>query len=194
MAKEQRDNVGMGPYTGKDGEYLPSHEELEYPVLKMTSAALVAGAHHFGKYCDNLSKEYMLCEQEERDPRRCLKEGRAVTQCGFEFFGKVKEHCFEDFTRYWKCLDYARGGMFELNRCRKQQALFDKCMVEKLGQKRPELGHFAKMRVHHTERSKPTRPEIAYPKPSIDIPDYASMPFPDTVKFEKGMFGGYIGE
>lgn len=35
---------------------LPTKEELTVPELNMSSAALKAGAHHFGKYCDNESK------------------------------------------------------------------------------------------------------------------------------------------
>ncbi len=47
----------------------------------------------------------MLCSKEEKDPRKCVGEGKEVTRCGIEFFQKVKEHCAEEFTKYWKCLD-----------------------------------------------------------------------------------------
>ena len=50
----------------------------------------------------------MLCRIEEKDPRVCLREGKAVTACGVEFFNKVKGSCAESFTKYWKCLD--NGG------------------------------------------------------------------------------------
>jgi hypothetical protein len=36
--------------------YLPTYEELYVPTLNLTSAALKAGAVHFGVYCDIPSK------------------------------------------------------------------------------------------------------------------------------------------
>ena len=53
----------------------------------------------------------MLCKNETRDPRKCVAEGKEVTRCGFEFFGKVKKHCGEEFTKYWKCIDYGSCDM-----------------------------------------------------------------------------------
>ena len=53
----------------------------------------------------------MLCKRELKDPRHCLAEGKEVTRCGFEFFGKVKKNCGEEFTKYWKCLDHSKGDM-----------------------------------------------------------------------------------
>ena len=37
-------------------DYLPSYEELTVPEIQLTSSVLRAGAHHFGKYCDNVCK------------------------------------------------------------------------------------------------------------------------------------------
>ena len=48
----------------------------------------------------------MLCRDEEKDPRKCLKEGRDVTACALNFFNQIKTHCNESFTEYWTCLDY----------------------------------------------------------------------------------------
>ena len=53
----------------------------------------------------------MLCSAEEKDPRKCVSEGRDVTKCGVEFFQKVKESCGDSFTRYWKCMDNAGFDM-----------------------------------------------------------------------------------
>ena len=50
-----RENM-PGYATGSDGEYLPPHQEVEYPHLHMTSGSMLAGAVHFGKYCDVPSK------------------------------------------------------------------------------------------------------------------------------------------
>merc|ERR1712170_274995 len=104
-----------------NADWLPSYEELNVPELKMTTAPLRAGAHHFGKYCDHQCKEFMLCNNQLRDPRKCLQEGKEVTRCGVEFFNKVRDNCAEEFTDFWKCLDHA-GPNFLYNYCRKTQA------------------------------------------------------------------------
>ncbi len=57
----------------------------------------------------------MLCQSEEKDPRKCLNEGKEVTRCAFDFFGKVKGSCYEEFTKYWQCIDHAGREMY-LNR------------------------------------------------------------------------------
>lgn len=56
---------------------------------------------------------------------------------------KVKLHCAEPFTQYWTCIDYT--NLLELRRCRKQQAVFDDCVLEKLGWVRPDLGQLSKV-------------------------------------------------
>ena len=59
----------------------------------------------------------MLCMTEERDPRKCLHEGRAVSDCAFEFFGLLKANCPRQFEEYAECVDHA--ALFNL----KQYAL-----------------------------------------------------------------------
>lgn len=56
---------------------------------------------------------------------------------------KIKTHCAEPFTDYWTCIDYT--NLQELRRCRKQQAVFDNCVLEKLGWVRPDLGQLSKV-------------------------------------------------
>lgn len=56
---------------------------------------------------------------------------------------KIKTHCAEPFTEYWTCIDYT--NLQELRRCRKQQAVFDNCVLEKLGWVRPDLGDLSKV-------------------------------------------------
>lgn len=53
----------------------------------------------------------MLCNSEEKDPRKCINEGKEVTRCGLEFFQKVKNQCAQEFTQYWKCLDKSGDNM-----------------------------------------------------------------------------------
>uniref|UniRef100_A0A8C6HFN8 LIM homeobox protein 6 n=1 Tax=Mus spicilegus TaxID=10103 RepID=A0A8C6HFN8_MUSSI len=54
--------------------------------VKVSSAVLKAAAHHYGAQCDKTNKEFMLCRWEEKDPRRCLKEGKLVNGCALNFF------------------------------------------------------------------------------------------------------------
>lgn len=53
----------------------------------------------------------MLCRQELDDPRKCVNEGKAVTNCALEFFRKVKKTCAEEFLQYANCLDKSSGDM-----------------------------------------------------------------------------------
>lgn len=104
-------------------------EQLNVDELKVTSALLMGAAHHYGEYCAKENEAFMECRIEHKDPRKCLKEGREVTQCALSFFKKVKESCNEEFTNYWTCLDYKNQ---DFSRCRRDQAPFDGCMLEKL--------------------------------------------------------------
>lgn len=55
-------------------------------------------------------QEFMLCRNELNDARKCLDEGKAVTNCSLEFFRKVKKSCFREFTDYYNCIDKSSPG------------------------------------------------------------------------------------
>lgn len=57
---------------------------------------------------------------------------------------QIKVHCAEPFTEYWTCIDYS--GLQLFRRCRRQQAKFDECVLDKLGWVRPDLGELSKVR------------------------------------------------
>ncbi|KAH9638164.1 hypothetical protein HF086_009192 [Spodoptera exigua] len=78
---------------------LPEESELTVPELQLSSPALFAGSFHLGKYCEQANNEFMLCRLEENDPRKCLKEGKAVTACTMDFFRKVKKSCLQEFNQ-----------------------------------------------------------------------------------------------
>ena len=104
---------------------LPSYDELDVQDVNISQPVLVASGTYFGKYCDEQSKvnflvdviyhlvtlfvsqEYMLCKLEEKDPRKCLNEGKAVTMCGHEFFRKVGQTCKEEVERMAKCMEWS---------------------------------------------------------------------------------------
>ena len=48
----------------------------------------------------------MLCKLEEKDPRKCLSEGKAVTMCGHEFFRAVRNSCKEEVEKLAKCMEW----------------------------------------------------------------------------------------
>uniref|UniRef100_G3WCZ3 NADH dehydrogenase [ubiquinone] 1 alpha subcomplex subunit 8 n=1 Tax=Sarcophilus harrisii TaxID=9305 RepID=G3WCZ3_SARHA len=131
--------------------------------VNVNSAVLKAAAHHYGSQCDKINKKFMLCRWEEKDPRRCLKEGKLVNECALHFFRNIKTHCAEPFTEYWTCVDYSE--LQELRRCRKEQAKFDDCVLKKLGWVRPDLGELSKTTKVHTTRPEPENPYHSRPRP-----------------------------
>lgn len=172
-----------------DDDYLPSPAELDVPQeIDLTSAPLRGVAHQMGKWCDNESKEFMLCRSEEGDPRYCIKEGKAVTACGVQFLQLLKKHCYQPFTTYWQCVDYEGRGRFRTATCRAQQLEYDNCVKEYLGQERVHYGYFGKIRLHETKRPKPTELPIKH------------APFPDEEPKEwncediQAVKGHYEGE
>ncbi|KAL4229299.1 ndufa8 [Mactra antiquata] len=154
-------------------QYLPSYEELHVPELKLSFPALRAASHYLGYFCDNQCKEFMLCRSENRDdPRPCINEGKEVTSCGLDFFNKLKSSpCASSFTSYWKCLDNAE--YMEFRYCRQFQKVFDQCMEEHLNMKKPEPGHFTKIRLHDSPRPKV---EVELPEPIPVIKPMATEP------------------
>ncbi|XP_072840612.2 NADH dehydrogenase [ubiquinone] 1 alpha subcomplex subunit 8 [Pogona vitticeps] len=147
---------------------IPSLDELQAPELNVSSAVLKAAAHHYGSQCDKANKEFMLCRWEEKDPRKCLNEGREVNKCALDFFRQIKLHCAEPFTSYWTCLDHTGGQEFRF--CRSQQHLFDECVLEKLGWVRPDLGHLSKVTKVQTDRPIPENPYHSKPRPPPNPP------------------------
>uniref|UniRef100_UPI002540D44A NADH dehydrogenase [ubiquinone] 1 alpha subcomplex subunit 8 n=1 Tax=Euleptes europaea TaxID=460621 RepID=UPI002540D44A len=147
---------------------VPSREELEVPQVKVSSAVLKAAAHHYGSQCDKPNKEFMLCRWEEKDPRKCLNEGKEVNKCALEFFRKIKLTCAEPFTQYWTCIDYT--NLLDLSRCRKQQKVFDDCVLESLGWVRPDLGQLSKVTKVKTDRPLPENPYHSRPRPPPNPP------------------------
>jgi len=103
-----------------------SMQDLEVEELNITSAVLTAGAEHFSKHCKAESDAFMMCRTGDKDPRKCLEEGRRVTQCGMDFFKLVKSTCNESFTAQWTCLEY---NHHQFQHCRKTQKEFDNCMA-----------------------------------------------------------------
>ncbi|RWS09808.1 NADH dehydrogenase-like protein [Dinothrombium tinctorium] len=167
-----------------DSLEIPPDEELNVQEINVSSPVLRAVGPQMGKACDKECKEYMLCREEERDPRKCLKEGREVTSCGLEFLYKVKEHCKNEAESFARCLEWNSGDM-KAYYCRKEQALNDQCLASKLGIERPPLGYFTSIRIHNSTR----------PRPTPWIPKFPATPsFPEDRPIEPAKHGSrYFG-
>ncbi len=103
-------------------------EQLDVEELKITSAVLVGAAHHYGAYCGRENDVFMECRMDSKDPRKCLKEGKEVTNCAIKFFKELKGTCNKEFTEHWTCLDFKNQ---DISHCRRTQKVFDSCMAAK---------------------------------------------------------------
>ncbi|XP_047513142.1 NADH dehydrogenase [ubiquinone] 1 alpha subcomplex subunit 8-like [Pieris napi] len=152
---------------------LPEESELTVQEINLSTPTLHAGSFHLGKYCEEVNNEFMLCRFEEKDPRKCINEGKAVTACTLEFFRKVKKTCLAEFNQYAHCIDKSSGDM-SLRQCRKTQGVFDQCMLENLNLERPPFGYFTEVRVHATKRPKPSiEGKAVYPDATPALPENA---------------------
>ncbi|XP_022127393.1 NADH dehydrogenase [ubiquinone] 1 alpha subcomplex subunit 8 [Pieris rapae] len=152
---------------------LPEESELTVQEINLSTPTLHAASFHLGKYCEEVNNEFMLCRFEEKDPRKCINEGKAVTACSLEFFRKVKKACLAEFNQYAHCIDKSSGDM-ALQHCRKTQGVFDQCMLENLNLERPPFGYFTEVRVHDTKRPKPAvEGKAVYPDATPALPENA---------------------
>ncbi len=110
-------------------------QDLDVKELEVTSAVLMGGAHHFGSYCEKQNDAFMECRIEDKDPRKCLQEGKAVTQCAIDFFTKIKGSCNEEFTKHWTCLEYNNQTF---SKCVKTEKVYSQCMLDKLNIQEPK--------------------------------------------------------
>uniref|UniRef100_A0A1B6FYM2 NADH dehydrogenase [ubiquinone] 1 alpha subcomplex subunit 8 n=1 Tax=Cuerna arida TaxID=1464854 RepID=A0A1B6FYM2_9HEMI len=137
---------------------IPSDEELTVQEVNLSGVVLRAASFHLGKYCEDSNNEFMLCRRELNDPRKCLDEGKAVTNCSLEFFRKVKNSCFREFTDYYNCVDKSSPS-YEFEPCRKTQKIFDQCMLDNLNLERPPYGYFCEVKIFDSARPKPEPPK-----------------------------------
>jgi len=165
-----------------DDVELPSYEELTVQEVNLSTPYLKAASFFLGKQCEAENNEFMLCRGEEKDPRKCLKEGKAVTACSLKFFQMVKSSCAEELTDYATCLDKSSYDM-HVQWCRNTQAVFDSCMLSKFGMPRPHIGYFNEARIHTTNRPKPcTEPPPVYADAVPEIP-------PDSIPRNPAKYG-----
>ncbi|CEH12435.1 NADH:ubiquinone oxidoreductase, NDUFA8/PGIV/19 kDa subunit [Ceraceosorus bombacis] len=94
-----------------------------------TSAPLKSIAFFLGQHCKNVNEDFILCKNEDRDPKHCLKEGRRVTRCTQDLLAKMGQACGKEWDAHWQCLE---NENHELYRCRKAERPLNKCAFDKL--------------------------------------------------------------
>ena len=52
----------------------------------------------------------LLRREYGNDPRKVIKEGKAVTACGVNFIRQLRKSCLLEATEYARCLDDTHGG------------------------------------------------------------------------------------
>ncbi|RLU24582.1 hypothetical protein DMN91_002671 [Ooceraea biroi] len=151
---------------------LPEESELTVPELNVSWPVLQSASVYIGKACEGCNNEFMLCRQEENDPRKCINEGKEVTACALKVLKQMKKHCLEEFNMYMRCLERSSGTL-ELNRCRQTQAVLDDCVLKKMNMERPPFGYFCEVRVHDTKRPRPKPRDqmIEFPDPVPGLKD-----------------------
>lgn len=149
---------------------LPTEEELTVQEINLSTPSLRAAAFHLGKTCEAQNNEYMLCRKEEKDPRKCLDEGKAVTACSLNFFRQIKKSCLEEFSQYANCLDKSSRDM-EYKYCRNTQAIYDKCVLDNLDLERPDFGYFCEPKIVDSKRPKPVEERPSFPDAPEPLPE-----------------------
>ncbi|OXU17705.1 hypothetical protein TSAR_010840 [Trichomalopsis sarcophagae] len=104
------------------------------------------------------SFEFMLCKDEEDDPRRCITEGKVVTACALEFFKKIKKHCKDEFSQYYNCIDKSSG-----------ESAFSPCVLDNMNIERPSFGYFCEVKIHDSLRTKPKSNVVMYPDAAVPL-------------------------
>lgn len=111
----------------------------------------------------------MLCREELGDPRKCIKEGKEVTNCSLEFFRLIKKSCHAEFAQYANCLDQSSSDL-QYKHCRNTQNVYDKCVLDNLKLERPGYGYFCRAQIVDTKRQKPTVEKPHYEGVPHDLP------------------------
>ncbi|XP_039270765.2 NADH dehydrogenase [ubiquinone] 1 alpha subcomplex subunit 8-like [Styela clava] len=139
-----------------DPETKETLQYLKRGDLGIPNHALRCAAYQYAGQCVDVNREYMLCKQEEGDPRKCLKYGDRVSECAANFFRNVSEACTDQFVKMAQCVEKTNSR--KLIYCRAEQLALDTCMFEKLGyDKLPDAGVYSDIEVK-TDRPKPKNP------------------------------------
>ena len=90
-----------------------------------TSALLMAASKHVAVGCSKVNAAYVHCKDANNgDPRKCLKEGEAVTNCVITQLKDLNAKCPNELKAYCECMDYYSN---RFTKCRKEQKAFEEC-------------------------------------------------------------------
>ncbi|CAK9818044.1 NADH dehydrogenase [ubiquinone] 1 alpha subcomplex subunit 8 [Anthophora plagiata] len=163
----------------------PSDEELDQQEINISYAYIKAASVFLGKKCEWFNNEFMLCRSELRDPRKCLNEGKNVTNCALEGLQQIKKNCRNEFQAHVDCM-LSTSYVLEEAMCSETQKVFDGCMKQKLNMERPSFGYFCETKVHDSPRPKPPqKEELVFPDPT---PKQVPPPYPPPRYGWRGLF------
>lgn len=163
---------------------LPTEEQLTTNELNVSTATLMAAAPYIGKFCEGVNSEFMLCRQENNDPRPCVDLGKFVTACTAHVFQRIKSHCLQEFQQFAACVNLS-SGRYEPWHCRKTQIVLDECMTHKLCLGSPPLGYFTRGRIHDGKCSKEPSPKEC---PCLPKKEDATPSLPDCKSRQPARF------
>lgn len=72
------------------------------------------------------------------------------------------------------------------SRCRQEQAIFDECMLRKMGMERPPFGYFTQVRLHDPERPRPEQRVPKYPDHTPALP--SDFPIKPAIHGQRNWF------
>ncbi|KAJ1940524.1 ndufa8, NADH-ubiquinone oxidoreductase complex I 19kd subunit [Linderina macrospora] len=98
-----------------------------------TGAPLKSASFFIGSVCQEYNEDFMLCKNEDRDPKHCLAEGRKVTRCAIDVLEKIQANCATEFRAHWQCLDNKNQSF---NKCRAPEKEYNACLFKALGWKK----------------------------------------------------------
>ncbi|KAI9501105.1 ndufa8, NADH-ubiquinone oxidoreductase complex I 19kd subunit [Coemansia spiralis] len=102
-----------------------------------TGAPLKSASFFIGSVCQEYNEDFMLCKDESRDPKHCLREGRKVTRCAMDALQKIQSKCQREFQMHWQCLDIKNQ---EFGRCREPEKAYNECLFSAFGWKKAVPG------------------------------------------------------
>ncbi|ORZ32067.1 hypothetical protein BCR44DRAFT_1502300 [Catenaria anguillulae PL171] len=105
-------------------------DDQPFTEVGSTSAPLHSASFFIGAFCKPYNDDFMLCKQENADPRHCLAEGRKVTRCALDLLAKLKANCGQEYKAHWSCLD---NSNHEFKKCRPEERKLNDCVFDKLG-------------------------------------------------------------
>jgi hypothetical protein len=93
---------------------------------------LFAGAKALMYMCGQEAEDFMECASKDPNPRACMPENVALTECTHKALDTISKECPHEVGELVGCLDEYRGYWFG-TRCREREYELRVCLQAKLG-------------------------------------------------------------